>query len=85
MQNDGTSAESVLVPASEQPRPLDRVRMALRVRHYSLRTEKTYIAWIRRYILFHGKRHPVEIGAEEVTVFLCRCGGRGVRSRVDSL
>jgi hypothetical protein len=46
-------------PASApKPRLLDRVREAIRVRHYSRRTEKTYVGWIRRYIFFHGKRHP---------------------------
>ena len=39
---------------------------ALRVRHLSLRTEKAYLHWIRRYILFHGKRHPAEMGEQEV-------------------
>jgi integrase len=53
-----------------KPRLLDRVRDAIRVRHYSRRTEKTYVAWIKRYIFFHGKRHPVEMGAPEVTRFL---------------
>ena len=52
------------------PRFLDGVREALRTRHYSRRTEKTYVAWIRRYILFHNKRHPMEMGAGEVTQFL---------------
>jgi hypothetical protein len=42
-----------------KPRLLDRVREAIRTRHYSRRTEKAYVAWIRRYILFHGKRHPL--------------------------
>jgi integron integrase len=53
-----------------KPRLLDRVRDAIRSRHYSRRTEKTYVAWIRRYILFHGKRHPAEMGAHEITQFL---------------
>src|SRR5881397_3149739 len=53
-----------------KPRLLDRVRTALRSRHYSRRTEKAYVAWIRRYILFHRKRHPLEMGAPEVTRFL---------------
>lgn len=42
----------------------------MRVRHLSLRTEKAYIQWIRRFILFHGKRHPNEMGAEEIVAFL---------------
>jgi integrase len=53
-----------------KPRLLDRVRAAARLRHYSRRTEAAYVAWIRRYILFHGKRHPAEMGAAEVTRFL---------------
>jgi integron integrase len=46
------------------------VRAALRARHYSRRTEAAYVAWIRRYILFHDKRHPAEMGGPEVSKFL---------------
>jgi integron integrase len=53
-----------------RPRLLDQVRDALRVRHYSKRTERAYVGWIRRFILFHGKRHPRAMGADEVTSFL---------------
>ncbi len=49
---------------------LDQVSDAIRIKHYSLRTEKTYIEWIRRYILFHQKRHPKDMGAEEVHAFI---------------
>ena len=56
--------------AAPKPRLLDRVREATRARHYSRRTEKAYVAWIRRFILFHGKRHPLEMGGPEVTRFL---------------
>jgi hypothetical protein len=52
------------------PRLLDRVRDKLRVKHYSIRTEQTYLDWIKRYILFHGKQHPQEMGATEVEAFL---------------
>jgi integron integrase len=52
------------------PRLLDRVRTALRTRHYSRKTEKTYVGWIRRFVLFHGKRHPSDMGAAEVTQYL---------------
>jgi site-specific recombinase XerD len=55
---------------SRPPRLFDRVREAARVRHYSRRTETTYAAWIRRFIVFHGKRHPAEMGAPEITRFL---------------
>jgi integron integrase len=49
---------------------LDAVRDAIRVRHYSIRTEQSYIQWIKRYILFHNKRHPKEMGEPEITQFL---------------
>src|SRR5262245_49525263 len=49
---------------------LDRVREQLRLKHYSYRTEETYLHWIKRYILFHKKRHPNEMGDEEIRVFL---------------
>jgi integron integrase len=52
------------------PRLLDRVRAGLRARHYSPRTEKAYVGWIRRYIIFHGKRHPDQMGGVEVGAFL---------------
>jgi len=61
--------ESGVVP-SRPPRLFDRVREAARVRHYSRRTETAYLSWIRRFIFFHGKRHPAEMGAPEVTKFL---------------
>jgi Phage integrase, N-terminal SAM-like domain len=59
-------------PTSGYPRArlLDRVREAVRARHYSRRAEKAYVAWTRRYVLFHGKRHPIEMGAAEVSRFL---------------
>jgi len=60
-----------------RPRLLDQVRDSLRRRRYSLRTEKVYIHWIRRFILFHGKRHPREMGAEEVTLFLSHLARAG--------
>jgi site-specific recombinase XerD len=49
---------------------LDRVRHAIRLRQYSMATEKAYMAWIRRYILFHGKRHPAEMEKLEIEAFL---------------
>lgn len=54
----------------QTPRLLDRVRGACRLRHFSPRTEKAYLGWIRRYVLYHGKRHPATMGAPEVTRFL---------------
>ena len=52
------------------PKLLDEVRQLARLRHYSYRTEKAYVSWIKRYIVFHGLRHPKEMGAAEVTAFL---------------
>src|SRR3972149_2816208 len=53
-----------------EPKLLERVRTELRTNHYSLRTEKTYISWILRFILFKNKRHPKEMGAEEIKTFI---------------
>jgi site-specific recombinase XerD len=54
-----------------QPRKLlDQVRDAIRRKHSSLRTEEAYVDWIRRFILFHGKRHPRDMGAPEIRAFL---------------
>lgn len=57
-------------PTTQQPKLLDRMRDAIRVRHYSLSTERTYLHWAKRFILFHNKRHPAEMGAPEVEAFL---------------
>lgn len=56
--------------APRQPKLLERMRIHLRTRHYSIRTEEAYIDWARRFILFHGKRHPLEMGVAEVGAFL---------------
>ena len=53
-----------------KPRLLDQVRNAIRVRHMARSTEKAYVDWIRKYILFHNKRHPREMGNAEVKTFL---------------
>jgi integron integrase len=49
---------------------LDQLREALRIKHYSYRTEQAYVDWVRRFILFHNKRHPAEMGAPEIQSFL---------------
>lgn len=72
-----TSTESPTGAASWGPRLLDRMRLALRSKHYSRRTEKAYVAWTRRYILFHAKRHPSEMGAPEVEAFLSSLATEG--------
>jgi integron integrase len=57
--------------AVERPtRLLDQMRAVLRVRHASRRTEESYVQWVRRFIVFHGKRHPRELGPDEITAFL---------------
>lgn len=52
------------------PRLMEQVRGEIRTRHYSRRTEDAYVHWIRRFIVFHGRRHPRELGAPEITAFL---------------
>ena len=64
----GVSPSTAAVASS--PKLLDRVRWHLRVKHYSIRTEQAYVDWIRRFILFHHKRHPNEMGEREITEFL---------------
>jgi integron integrase len=59
----------VTVPASE-PKLLDRLREALRSRHYSRRTEETYCHWVKRFIYFHNVRHPAEMAEAEINAFL---------------
>jgi len=56
--------------ANKQPKLLEQVKQKIRFLHYSLQTEKSYIHWIRRFILFHNKRHPKDMGGEEVAYFL---------------
>lgn len=53
-----------------EPKLMDRVRTELRSKHYSIKTEDTYTNWIKRYILFHEKRHPKDMGAEEIKAFI---------------
>jgi Phage integrase, N-terminal SAM-like domain len=65
---------------SQSPKLLEQVRNTIRLKHYSDRTEQSYIQWIKRFILFHNKRHPREMGREEVDISdtprrsgACRC------------
>ena len=62
---------------AESPRLLEQVRRAMRVAHYAIRTEEAYLDWIRRFILFHNKRHPREMGAAEITEFLTHLAVEG--------
>ncbi len=63
--------------ATPQPRLLDRVRHKIRVKHYSIRTEKAYVDWVRRYVHFHGLRHPEGLGAQEIETFLTHLAVEG--------
>ena len=56
--------------SSKPKKLLDQLRDAIRIKHYSYSTEKTYVHWAKRYILFHNKRHPAEMGALEIEAFL---------------
>lgn len=71
-QGNGRSSQSGLEQSSikKEPRPLERVKMALQSRHYSERTVDAYVHWIRRYVLFHGKRHPDDMAETEINAFL---------------
>jgi integron integrase len=63
-------ALTVSALSSAKPKLLDQVRQAIRTRHYSDRTEKAYVHWIKRYIFFHNKRHPQEMAEAEISQFL---------------
>ncbi len=53
-----------------KPSLLEQVRQSLRLRHYSIRTERAYVDWIKRFIIYHGKRHPSEMATDEIRQFL---------------
>ncbi len=61
---------AISFPTGQKPKLLDQVRHAIHTRHYSPKTEESYIGWIKRFIFFHNKRHPVEMGETEIARFL---------------
>src|SRR6266496_4463833 len=67
-----TSMSATLSPAQtgDKPKLLDQVRDVIRRKHFSIRTEQIYVDWIKRYIFFHGKRHPSKMAEAEITAFL---------------
>jgi site-specific recombinase XerD len=69
-QDLAASPSAAAEPLCPPRRLLDRVRDAIARRHYSLRTEEAYVGWIKRFIHHNGKRHPLEVGREEVEAFL---------------
>ena len=62
--------DTVASGTASKPKLLDQLRTAIRLRHYSPRTEEAYAGWVRRYILFHSKRHPAELREPDVRRFL---------------
>ncbi|MBI2998471.1 MAG: phage integrase N-terminal SAM-like domain-containing protein, partial [Deltaproteobacteria bacterium] len=67
----GVPAPACTPPTSApRPRLLDQARQAIRTRHYSPKTEDSYVHWIKRFIFFHNKRHPAEMGEKEIAQFL---------------
>jgi hypothetical protein len=73
---DNTALE-VLFMETQKPKLLDQVRHVARLRHLSLKTERAYIYYICRFILFHNKRHPSEMGADEIRDYLTHLAVRG--------
>ena len=63
--------------SATKPRLLDQLRDRIRLKHYSMRTETAYLDWVKRFIVFHGKRHPVEMGKAEVERFLSHLAVEG--------
>jgi len=64
------SNEPRTIRTEQTPRLLDRLRIAIRTRHYSERTERTYVRWVIRFVRHHGMRHPGQFGAKDLTAFL---------------
>jgi len=77
-RRDSLEPEAAVGPEESAPklRLLDRVRQAIRTRHYSPRTEKAYVHWIKRFIFFHNKRHPDTMGEREISAFLTDLANR---------
>src|SRR3989344_5040971 len=71
--------ENTVTPRSipDKPKLLDQVRRVIRLKHYSIRTEESYVQWIKRFILFHDKRHPKEMGEAEIRDFLTHLAVEG--------
>ena len=77
MPEKATFTDSPVSSAAPGRRLLDQVRDKVRALHYSIRTEETYVHWIKRFILFHGKRHPRDLGEAEVAAFLSHLASAG--------
>ena len=64
-----------------RPKLLDQVRQAIQTRHYSPKTEESYVHWIKRFIFFHNRRHPVEMSEKEIAQFLSSLASEFARER----
>jgi hypothetical protein len=67
---DGSWVADNNLPYQRSPRLLDKVRNVIRCKHYSIRTEQSYVDWIKRYIFFHNKQHPKDLGEAHISDFL---------------
>jgi integron integrase len=74
-KNSQRPEKTIMSPS--QPKLLDQLRAVIRTMHYSIRTEQAYVDWARRFILFHHKRHPQEMGKEEIESFLTHLAVEG--------
>ena len=68
-ESNATSQPDTAI-VSAKPRLLDQMRQVIRVKHYSIRTEKTYLSWVKHFIRWSGMRHPADMGAPEIEAFL---------------
>ena len=66
----GADRKGFNTAGAKNPKLLDQVRNRIRCKHYSIRTEQAYVDWIKKFIFFHGKRHPLEMGEKEIGDFL---------------
>jgi hypothetical protein len=64
------SNNTLKIHVAPAPKLLDQLRDRIRLKHYSIRTEQSHVQWVRRYIIFHGKRHPADMGKGELESFL---------------
>jgi hypothetical protein len=69
-------ADRQSLSAVPKPKLLDQVRQVIRMRHYSPKTEGSYVRWIKRFIFFHNKRHPAEMAEPEIARFLSNLARR---------
>ncbi len=69
--------QATYTPVVQPPKLLDQVRNQIRAKHYSIHTETQYVQWAKRFILFHDKKHPRDMGAPEVEAFLTHLAVEG--------